>query len=116
MSVVYSLHDALVSIKVPDDKAKAVIDALERELMDRVATKADLAHLRETLSRDIASLARDVAGIKDTLSKDLENRIQMVRSEMDHRFERLESRLTLKLGTIAGAWSAILFGLLKLTG
>ncbi len=42
MSVVYSLYDALVSINVPDDKARAVIDAMEREMMDKLATKADL--------------------------------------------------------------------------
>jgi hypothetical protein len=57
MSVVYSLYDALVSIKVPDDKAKAVIDALEREMMDKLATKADVLHVRELLSKDIQNLS-----------------------------------------------------------
>jgi hypothetical protein len=115
MSVVYTLYDALVSIKVPDDKVKAVIDALEREMMDKIATKADVLHLRDSLSRDINSLARDLAGTKDSLSKDIQRDIQVVRSEMEHRFERLESRLTIKLGTVAGAWTAVLFGLLKLS-
>jgi hypothetical protein len=56
MGVVYSMYDALVSINVPDEKAKAVIDALEREMMDKLATKADLAHVKELLSSDIRAL------------------------------------------------------------
>lgn len=71
MGIVYSLYDALVSVKVPDEKAKAVIDALEREMMDKLATKADIehlqastntgfAHLREIGSRDMASLKKEL--------------------------------------------------------
>jgi hypothetical protein len=93
MSVVYSLYDALVSIKVPDEKAKAVIDAMEREMMDKLATKTDLTHVRELVSRDLHAL----------------------RVDMTHNLDKLESRLTLKLGTIAGAWTGVLFALLKLT-
>ncbi|MEO8306791.1 MAG: hypothetical protein ABI616_01960 [Pseudomonadota bacterium] len=52
MGVVYSMYDALVSINVPTDKAKAVIDAMEREMMDKVATKSDLDHVRELISKD----------------------------------------------------------------
>ena len=37
MSVVYSLYDALVSIHVPTEKARAVIDAMEREQVPPVA-------------------------------------------------------------------------------
>jgi hypothetical protein len=55
MGVVYSLYDALVSINVPNDKAKAVIDAMEREMMDKLATKADVAHVKELLAKDIQS-------------------------------------------------------------
>ena len=57
MSVVYSLYDALVSINVPDEKAKAVIDAMEREMMDKLATKADLEHVR-VASTDIGTARR----------------------------------------------------------
>ena len=93
MSVVYSLYDALVSINVPDEKAKAVIDAMEREMMDKIATKADLAHVREILSKDIDRLE------------------ERVKSQL----ATLETRLTVRLGTIAVVLNGILFGLLKLT-
>ena len=42
-----------MSIDVPTDKAKAVIDAMEREMMDKVATKQDLEQVRLLLSKDI---------------------------------------------------------------
>jgi hypothetical protein len=93
MSVVYSLYDALVSIKVPDDKAKAVIDAMEREMMDKLATKSDLASVRELVSKDL----------------------QMLSSNIEHKFEQLESRLTIKLGAIYAVLTGLLFGLLQLT-
>lgn len=53
MGIVYAMYDALVSINVPTDKAKAVIDAMEREMMDKVATKQDLEQVRLLLSKDI---------------------------------------------------------------
>lgn len=116
MGVVYSLYDALVSINVPDEKAKAVIDALEREMMDKLATKADIAHLQAATKADIANLQAatkaDIAnlqtitkaewtGLRELVSKDLE----MVRSDMKHlwsnlegRLEKLESRLVILTG------------------
>jgi hypothetical protein len=93
MGVVYSMYDALVSINVPTEKAKAVIDAMEREMMDKIATKADLDHVREMMSRDIL----------------------LFRTEFDHRLTGMESRLTIKLGTIAVVVAGILFGMLQLT-
>ena len=38
----YSLYDALVSISVPNDKARAVVDAMERDMATTLATKQDL--------------------------------------------------------------------------
>ncbi len=68
MGIVYSLYDALVSINVPNDKAKAVIDAMERELMDKVATKSDLKHVQELLSKDVQT---EVAKLGRTLTTQL---------------------------------------------
>jgi predicted nucleic acid-binding Zn-ribbon protein len=71
MSVVYSMYDALVSINVPSDKAKAVIDAMEREMMDKVATKADLEHVQEVLSKDIRATKADLEHLRELLSRDI---------------------------------------------
>jgi len=93
MGIVYSLHDALVSINVPTEKAKAVIDAMEREMMDKIATKADLTHAQAILSKDMDRLEE----------------------RMKSRLATLETRLTLRLGSIGVVLTGILFGLLKLT-
>lgn len=37
-----ALHDALSSVCVPPEKAKAVVQALEREMFEQLATKQDL--------------------------------------------------------------------------
>ena len=37
----YSLYDALVSINVPSDKARAVVDAMERDMGTTLATRQD---------------------------------------------------------------------------
>ncbi len=106
MGVVYSMYDALVSINVPNDKAKAVIDAMEREMMDKVATKADvenlrlagkadLEHMRDILSRDIRALEvttkADLAHAREALSKDF----QVVNARIDHQTHVLTVRLFL---------------------
>ena len=46
MDHLYSLYDALVSINVPNDKARAVVDAMERDMTSTLATKSDLQLLR----------------------------------------------------------------------
>ncbi len=68
MSVVYSLYDALVSIKVPDDKAKAVIDAMEREMMDKLVTKADLATLRAGVSGEFVGVTAEFKLVRQEMA------------------------------------------------
>ncbi len=46
MSYLYSLYDALVSINVPSDKARAVVDAMERDMLTQLASKSDIENLR----------------------------------------------------------------------
>jgi hypothetical protein len=41
-----SPYDALVSINVPSDKARAVVDAMERDMLTQLATKSDIENLR----------------------------------------------------------------------
>jgi|SRR5690606_42074464 len=82
MGVVYSMYDALVSINVPDEKAKAVIDALEREMMDKLATKADVAHLQELLVRDLQMLRTDTGRGLEALRTDMGHGLGAVRADM----------------------------------
>jgi hypothetical protein len=49
MSFELTLYDALLSIDVPADKARAVIDALEHDMGSTLATKQDIRMLEQKL-------------------------------------------------------------------
>jgi hypothetical protein len=67
MDFLYSLYDALVSINVPSDKARAVVDAMERDMGTSLATKTDLQLLRKDLelleSKIVIKLSVVMAGM-----------------------------------------------------
>ena len=85
MDYLYSLYDALVSINVPNDKARAVVDAMERDMGTTIATKTDLQMLRQESA---------------LLRKDL---------------EMLPVVMTVRLGSILVIGLGLLFAALKLT-
>jgi putative N-acetylmannosamine-6-phosphate epimerase len=118
MGVVYSMYDALVSINVPTEKAKAVIDAMEREMMDKVATKsdvenlrlatkADFDHVREVLSKDIVALQvateADFLHFREVISKDFE----VVNGRIDHLTHVLTVRLFGAAAVVIAALAAV---------
>ena len=96
----YSLYDALVSINVPNDKARAVVDAMERDMGSTLATKADLDLLRTEFRQEIALVRKDM----EILSGRLESRIDM-----------LSRTLTVRLGSMLMVGLGLLFAALKLT-
>ncbi len=57
MDYLYSLYDALVSINVPNDKARAVVDAMERDMGTTIATKVDLQAMSAATKADIQALS-----------------------------------------------------------
>ena len=56
MNTELALYQALISINVPEQKAYAVIEALESDMHSLMATKADLAALHAELKADLAQL------------------------------------------------------------
>jgi hypothetical protein len=104
----YSLYDALVSINVPNDKARAVVDAMERDMGTTIATKTDLQLLRQELisslaSRDeVAGVRGDIGALRQevgVLRQDvgvLRQDIVLVRKDM----ELLSSRMIVQLGSM----------------
>jgi hypothetical protein len=78
-------YDALVSINVPNDKARAVVDAMERDMGTTLATKADLQTLRQEM--------------------------ELIRKDM----QILGTSITVRLGSIIALGLAMLFAALKLT-
>jgi hypothetical protein len=68
----YSLYDALVSINVPNDKARAVVDAMERAMGTTIATKANLQVLRQDLTSSINDLRHELRHEIGLVRKDME--------------------------------------------
>jgi hypothetical protein len=109
MDYLYSLYDALVSIHVPNDKARAVVDAMERDMGTTMATKTDLQLLRQELLSSLAS--RDELAALRTDFGELRQDSALIRKEM----ELLSSTLTIRLGSMLMLGLGLLFAALKLT-
>ena len=64
MGVGHSLYDALVSINVPNEKALAVADAMEQDmlekLMSRTEFKSEMQLVRQEFAAKLDLLARDI--------------------------------------------------------
>jgi len=56
LDYLYSLSDALVSINVPNDRARAVVDAMERDMGTTIATKSDLQLLSTMMTVRLGSM------------------------------------------------------------
>lgn len=123
MNYLYSLYDALVSIGVPSDKARAVVDAMERDMSTALATKQDLLLLatREDLlatKQDLLLLKQETTSLGtelkqridssytlldqkiDTLRGDMTQKIDTLRGDMTRDLAALDLRLTVKLGSM----------------
>ncbi len=128
MDYLYSLYDALVSINVPNDKARAVVDAMERDMGTTIATKTDLQMLQIAAKSDlqllrqelVASLASrdDLATVKadiGVLRQDIGTLRQdnaLIRKDL----EILSTTMTVHLGSMLIVGLSVLFAALKLTG
>jgi hypothetical protein len=95
-----------VSISVPSDKARAVVDAMERDMGTTLATKQDL----EATRKDIDVLRLAVKQDLEILRRDMENRFALV----DQKFDTLELRLTVKLGSMIVAACGLTIAALRL--
>lgn len=101
MKISLNLYDALTSISVPNDKAKAVVDAWEAEVQ-QLASKSDLKRTESRLEGSISELRTDLtalikeqgAGIK-TQGIELRALIERQSSQFEGAVTKLESSMTL---------------------
>jgi hypothetical protein len=100
MDYLYSLYDALISINVPNDKARAVVDAMERDMATTIATKSDLQLLRTELHQECALIRKDM---------------EILASRIDNRIDGLSTTMTVRLGSMLIVGLGLLFAALKLT-
>jgi hypothetical protein len=122
----YSLYDALVSINVPNDKARAVVDAMERDMATHLATKSDLESLRAATRSDFALLRQEMRAEFAAVRQEMTAEFAAVRQEMTAEFaavrqenrserELLRSSMTIRLGSMLVVGLSLLFAALKLT-
>ena len=88
MKTELALYQALISINVPEQKANAVIEALESDMFSRLATKADLTAATAEVKTEIAQLEAKIA--------------------------QLDSRLTIRMGFMLSAAVGVLITSMKL--
>jgi len=110
MDYLYSLYDALVSINVPNDKARAVVDAMERDMATTIATKSDLQMLEQKLSFVLSSSISE-------LRHELHQEIALIRKDLEivsSRIDGLSTTMTVRLGSMLMVGIGLLFAALKL--
>ncbi len=103
------MYDALVSINVPNDKARAVVDAMERDMATSLATKTDLDSLRAEIRSEIAALRKDMESQGATLRKNMQSQgaelrldIALLRKDMEAQVAQIVIRLGALIVVVAG--------------
>ncbi len=100
MDYLYSLYDALVSINVPNDKARAVVDAMERDMATTIATKSDLQLLRSELHQECTLIRQECA---------------LIRKDMEIMAATISTTIVVRTGSMLVVAIGLLFAALKLT-
>ena len=114
MDYLYSLYDPLVSIKVPNDKARAVVDAMERDMATTIATKADLQLLRSEFHQECTLIRQECALIRkdmEIMATTLANNISTLATSISS----ISTNITLRLGSMLVVAMGLLFAAIKLT-
>lgn len=105
MDYLYSLYDALISIHVPNDRARAVVDAMERDMGTTLATKSDLEHLRAEIRQETALVRKDL----EILASGVRGEIAGIRKDL----ELLSTTMTVRLGSMLVVGFGLMLAALK---
>jgi hypothetical protein len=129
MNYLYPLYDALVSIQVPSDKARAVVDAMERDMTTALATKQDVAELRTHGDAQYALLRQEIETLRVSVTKDIQGlraefeamrgstarEFEAMRALTSRDLEALQASMTIRLGSMLVVGLSLLLAALKLT-
>ncbi len=107
----YSLYDALVSINVPNDKARAVVDAMERDMATTIATKSDLQLLKQELT---AAITTNASGLQQEIAL-IRQECALTRKDMEIMAATLSTNIIVRTGSMLVVAMGLLFAALKLT-
>lgn len=93
MKLSLALYDALISISVPNSKAKTVVDAWEDDVKD-FASKADLERTESHLDSSITALRTDLTALIKEQGADLRTLVERQASQFQSAVSKLESNIT----------------------
>jgi hypothetical protein len=91
VSYLYSLYDALVSINVPSDKARAVVDAMEHDMGTTLATKQDLEFQTLAIRKDLEIVRLAMKQDLETLKAETKQGFDSLRAETKQGFDSLRA-------------------------
>jgi hypothetical protein len=103
MGVLYSLYDALVSINVPNEKALAVADAMEQDMIEKLVTRTEF-------KAEMQLVRQEMSAIQEGLSKDM----SALEARLDHKMDLLGSKLTIALGGLMVVLIGVMATLLRI--
>lgn len=90
MQTSFELYRALVSINVTEDRAKAVVVALEADMTNHLATKTDIMELKAEFNELRIATKADINELRNELKADI--------SELRGALRVQGLRLTIQLG------------------
>ena len=125
MKYAISLYDALTGINVPKQQALAVVEALEQKMTSELATKSDIERLelattaefsafRAEMTAEFAAVRAEMTAEFAAVRAEMAAELAAVRAEMATEFQRLENRLTLRLGGLIVACTTVIIGILQI--
>lgn len=106
MQTSFELYRALVSINVTEDRAKAVVVALEADMTNHLATKTDIMELKAEFNELRASTKADIMELKaefNELRIATKADINELRNELKADIGELRNELKAEVGELRGA-------------
>ncbi|MGH6949924.1 MAG: hypothetical protein ACREH4_03570 [Vitreimonas sp.] len=109
--------EVLEKANVPAPQARAFVQAIEIELLaakDTLATKHDIAELRQELRQEIAGVRGEIGGLRGEVAdvrRDLELKIDTVRNELRVEIHAVASSLSRQMYTAMLGQMAVLLGI-----
>ena len=102
MQTSFELYRALVSINVTEDRAKAVVVALEADMTNHLATKTDIMELKAEFNALRAATKADINELRNELRNELKADIGELRGALREQGLRLTIQLGLMVSGIMG--------------
>ncbi len=106
MSYLYSLYDALISINVPSDRARAVVDAMERDMLTHLASKSDIDSLRLAGKSDAENLRAASKAEFENLRAASKAEVESLRAASKADSESLRAASKADIGSLRAAGMA----------